>query len=134
MRRKRELKIGAGYHVTAKINLGEMILEPDNIKQMFIGVIEDAANCKQKHLFILRNIVIMDNHIHLYIKPHKKHKLSVIMQWVLGTFAKRFNTYYKRKGHVFYDRFHESMLHVDACCSHRDGKSCCSATCVNVTG
>jgi len=47
MRQPRELKPGATYHVTATINKFDNIFDPDDIKDMFLTVINEA-NIKYK--------------------------------------------------------------------------------------
>ena len=107
MRKPRYLVIGADYHVTAKINRGEFALEPIAIKEMFLQTIKRA---KKKYSFKLKNFVLMDNHIHLLIKPEKGENLSKIMQWILSVFAKCYNKYFQLKGHVWYDRFRSKII------------------------
>ncbi len=107
MRKTRYLQIGADYHVTAKINRGEFALEPQIIKEMFMHTVKRA---KMKYSFKLKNYVLMDNHIHLLIRPGKDENLSKIMQWILSVFAKCYNKYYNLKGHVWYDRFKSKII------------------------
>ena len=52
----------------------------------------------------------MGNHIHLHIRPGKSENLSSIMQWILGVFDKDNNKKYNLKGHVWYDRFHSTVI------------------------
>ncbi len=62
--------------------------------------------------FELINFSVMDNHVHLLIKPIGNPKnLSKIMQWILSVFAIRFNKRFNKKGHVWYDRFHSSIIY-----------------------
>ncbi len=102
MRKPRELKENAIYHVTALANRKEFILEKDCIKEMFIEILKAA---KIKYKFTVKNFCIMSNHIHIVIKPLHKHDLSRIMQWILSKFAVFYNKHYGYKGHVWYDRF-----------------------------
>ncbi|MEA1910804.1 MAG: transposase [Spirochaetota bacterium] len=107
MRKPRYLQIGADYHVTAKINRGEFALEPQIIKEMFLHTVKKA---KMKFSFRLKNFVLMDNHIHLLIKPGKDENLSKIMQWILSVFAKSYNKYFNLTGHVWQDRFKSKII------------------------
>ena len=95
MRKPRYLQIDADYHVTAKINRGEFALEPQIIKEMFMFTVKRA---KMKYSFKLKNYVLMDNHIHLLIRPGKNENLSRIMQWILGVFAKCYVTIQLKPG------------------------------------
>ncbi len=102
MRKNRQLKPDATYHVTAHINTGRVALEPDEFKKLFMQVVKDA---KEKHSFSLKNFVIMDNHIHFLIKPLLNSSLSKIMQWILAVFAIRYNKETESSGHVWRSRF-----------------------------
>jgi len=130
MRNKRFLEPHARYHVTARANRQEMILEADAFKERFLEVIRRA---KTKYRFTILNFCIMGNHIHLIIQPFcakpAKGKpdqsapevkssenlpqiasLSKIMQWVLSVFARQYNKTRGIIGHVWYDRFHSTIL------------------------
>jgi REP element-mobilizing transposase RayT len=107
MRKPRYLKQGAKYHVIARANRQEMILESPAIKELLICIMQLA---KVKYNFIFYNFCIMDNHIHFIIEPLGSTNLSKIMQWILGVFAKRYNKIRGVKGHVWYDRFKSNIL------------------------
>ena len=107
MRKPRYLIIGAEYHVTAKINRGEFALETSEIKELFLQTVKRA---KEKYAFELKSFVIMDNHIHLLIKPGKGENLSKIMQWILSVFAKCYNKHFHLNGHVWADRFKSKVI------------------------
>ena len=68
MRKSREIYINAEYHVTARINRGEFILESAEIKELFLFIV---CRAKKKYSFRLRNFVVMSNHIHFLLKPGK---------------------------------------------------------------
>ena len=97
------------YHITAKANLAEFILEPDSIKEMFLDILKEAK-IQKKYRFSVINFCIMDNHVHLILRIEVGESLSRLMQWVLSVFALRFNHMMKRKGHVWYDRFKSKLI------------------------
>ena len=107
MRKPRELQSGAKYHVTARANRQEMILESNAFKELLIDLMLSA---KKKFQFVFFNFCIMGNHIHFILKPGEKADLSKIMQWILSVFAKKYNKIHDFKGHVWYDRFHSKIL------------------------
>jgi putative transposase len=107
MRRNRILKDGAEYHVTARINRGEMIFLSKDDRDMFMKVLKRA---KQKFKFQIKNFCIMGNHIHLLIKPGIKESLSKIMQWLLGVFAQLWNKKHHLTGHLWGDRFFSRII------------------------
>jgi putative transposase len=102
MRQLRVLQDGATYHVTSKINRGEMALKSAEIKRVFLDLVETA---KKKFGFKLWNFTVMDNHIHFLIKPDKVASLSEIMQWVKCNFAKKWNKIHDTKGILWGGRF-----------------------------
>jgi REP element-mobilizing transposase RayT len=99
MRKARILRQGAVYHVMARTNRGEFLLNSDEMKKMFIGILEEA---KKKFLFKIKHFCIMNNHIHLLIEPLKGTILSKLMQWIPSVFAIRFNKMFGLTGHVWY--------------------------------
>lgn len=107
MRKRRILKNGATYHVTARANRGELILKSEKIKKLFDSILKRA---KKKYKFVIKNYCIMNNHIHLMILPLKNENLSRIMQWILATFAINYNKIFQFSGHVWYDRFHSKII------------------------
>ena len=108
MRKPRELKINASYHVAARANRKEMILSRPEIKEMFMQILREA---KRKFNFTVKNFCIMGNHIHLIVKPGHNVSLSKIMQWILSVFAIRYNRMFEISGHVWYDRFVSKIIH-----------------------
>lgn len=108
MRKPRELKAGASYHVISRANRKEMIFGSDDVKEMFLEVIRRA---KTKYHFLIKNFCIMGNHYHLIIKPLNNENLSHIMRWILSVFAMKFNRKFHLCGHVWQDRFISKIIH-----------------------
>jgi len=98
---------GAEYHVVARANRQEFILNSPEIKQLFLDVVERA---KKRYRFTIRNFCIMSNHFHLMIQPQPGENLSRIMQWILSVFAATFNRIFCYSGHVWYDRFKSKVI------------------------
>ena len=107
MRKPRQLKKGAKYHVSAKINRDEHIFEPDQIKNLFMIIVKRS---KRKYKYSLENFVIMNNHIHFIIKPDENESLSRIMQWILSVFARYYNKIHNLVGHVWRGRFWSKII------------------------
>ena len=101
------LREGATYHVYARANRKEMIMDKDEMKDLFLTVVKAA---KERYDFRLENFCIMGNHFHFIIKPGIDACLSSIMQWILGVFAMRFNRRMKLSGHVWGERFVSSII------------------------
>lgn len=102
MRKPRRLVEGSRYHVIARANRKEFILESDKTKEMFLAVL---AGARRRFRFSVDTLCIMDNHVHILLWPGRGESLSRIMQWILGVFAMRFNHRFGLCGHVWYDRF-----------------------------
>jgi putative transposase len=107
MRKNRRLLEGAEYHVTARINRGEMIFLNRDDRELFIGLLKRA---KRKYKFVLKNFCIMGNHVHFLIKPGPGVSLSKIMQWLLGVFAQLWNKGHGLSGHLWGDRFFSRII------------------------
>ena len=107
MRKPRELKEGARYHVTARANNKAMILGKAPMKELFIAVVRRA---KTKYRFQIENFCIMGNHIHLIIRPGKGESLSAIMRWIMSVFAMTYNRICGTCGHVWGGRFFSRII------------------------
>ena len=77
---------------------------------MKVVFLEVVARAKRKYPFTLENFSILNNHIHLIVKPRHGTSLSVILQWILGVFAMKWNRIHKTSGHVWGERFHSKIL------------------------
>ncbi len=107
MRKTRKIQAGATYHVIARVNRKELILNSIEIKELFLSVVKQA---KKRHRFSMKNFCIMGNHVHLMLQPLADESLSRLMQWILSVFAIRYNRRFKLVGHVWYDRFKSHVL------------------------
>ncbi|MDR2537446.1 MAG: transposase [Treponema sp.] len=108
MRYPRKLRDGAVYHVTSEINRNEMDLQQSRIKTMFLTFVNKAT---QKYPFQLFNFCVMDNHIHLLVKPDREQSLSKIMQWIKGNFARYWNKLHHKQGsHLWGKRFFSQII------------------------
>lgn len=107
MRKPRILIENGMYHVVARANRSEFILQSEEIKTMFLEVVLRA---KRRYCFSLKNFCIMNNHFHFLIVAGKGENLSRIMQWILSVFAVRFNKRFGWNGHVWYDRFKSKIV------------------------
>jgi len=72
MRKARKLCKDAKYHVTARANRRELILNTHEIKNLFINTMKRA---KKKYKFAITTFCVMGNHIHIMIQPLEKENL-----------------------------------------------------------
>ena len=107
MRKPRALKVGALYHVTARANRKELILDEKGMRDLFLTVIVRA---KKRYNFKIENFCLMGNHFHLMIRPGLHESLSRIMQWIMSVFAMTFNRMHGYTGHVWGCRFFSRIL------------------------
>jgi len=107
MRKPRELEESARYHVTARANRKEMILDNGAMKELFLSVVKRA---KAKYDFRLGNFCIMGNHFHFVIQPGEGESLSAIMRWILSVFAMAYNKIRGFMGHVWGCRFFSRII------------------------
>ncbi len=107
MRKPRELQEDARYHVTARANRKEMILDAGPMKELFLSVVRRA---KQKYRFRMENFCVMGNHFHFVIQPGRGESLSTIMRWILSVFAMAFNRIRSLTGHVWGCRFFSRII------------------------
>jgi len=107
MRHPRQLREGARYHVTGRINRQKPELEAKAIKEEFLEVVRRA---KQRYSFQIENFCIMGNHFHFIILPAKGECLSDIMRWIMSVFAMRYNRINGIHGHVWGERFFSRII------------------------
>jgi REP element-mobilizing transposase RayT len=107
MRKPRELVEQARYHVTARANRKEMILDSPRMKALFLDVI---AKAKKRYSFRIENFTVMGNHFHLVIQPGRGTSLSRVMQWILSVFAQAYNRLHNLSGHVWEERFFSRII------------------------
>jgi putative transposase len=107
MRQPRQLADGARYHVTARANRKEMILDATEMKELFLSVVKRA---KAKYDFRLENFCVMGNHFHFVIQPGRGESLSAIMRWILSVFAMAYNKIKGFTGHVWGCRFFSRII------------------------
>ena len=75
MRQPRILQKGAKYHVSSKINRSEHVFENDEIKKLFLDVIKRS---KKKYKFMVHNFVIMNNHVHLFMRYYSINLSNIL--------------------------------------------------------
>lgn len=107
MRKPRELVCNARYHVVARANRKEMILDSSGNKALFLDVL---ARAKRRYVFSIEHFCLMGNHFHLIIKPARHVNLSRLMQWIMSVFAQAFNRLYNLTGHVWGERFFSRVI------------------------
>jgi REP element-mobilizing transposase RayT len=106
MNRRRQLKQGASYQVSTKINRDEIIFD-GRFSALFIDIVE---KCKKKFSFQTKDLIIGGNYVSFTITPGKDSSLPKIMQWINSVFAKAFNKMMGYSGHVWKERYFSKII------------------------
>lgn len=88
-------------HVFSRGNYKAPIFATDGAKNAFLITLKQAITRCGWEVYAY---AIMPNHFHLLLRTPRGN-LSLGMQWLLSTFATRFNKYRKESGHVFQGRY-----------------------------
>jgi putative transposase len=107
MRQNRHLEQNAVYHVSVRINRGEMVFNDIAMRSLFLSFV---TRVKKRFPFAMYHFCVMGNHVHFAIRPDKGSSLSKIMQWLLGNYAKAWNKAHGVKGHLWGDRFFSKII------------------------
>ena len=102
MRTARIIKPGAFYHVTARVNHKEMLLRSPVAKELFL---EQLDRLRLRHDCELLNFVVMENHVHLILRPIGDSGLSGIMKFLLGVYTMGYNRIYGTWGRFWGARY-----------------------------
>ncbi|SEF38848.1 REP element-mobilizing transposase RayT [Caloramator fervidus] len=97
------------YHVMCKSISDTPLFRNDTDKDMFLAYIKKY---QQKYQFKVYAYCLMTNHVHLIIDSNG-FDISKIMHGVNQSYAQYFNRKYKRKGHLFHDRFKSIVVKDD---------------------
>ncbi|MEI6891891.1 MAG: transposase [Pontiella sp.] len=97
---------GAVYHVMCRGNRGDPIFRDDRDNQQFLDTLGDVCirSGWKVHAYVL-----MGNHYHLLLETPEPN-LVAGMQWLQGTYTRRFNVRHKEWGHLFQGRYKALMV------------------------
>lgn len=91
MRTARIIQPGVFYHVTSRVNHKEMLLRSPVAKELFL---EQLVRLRLRHTCEILDFVVMENHVHLILRPVGKAGLSGVMKFLLGVYTMGFNRIY----------------------------------------
>ncbi len=89
------------YHVINRGNYRQFVFKTEGARNAFEVALFEACG---RFSWQLHAYCILSNHFHLCIGTPQGN-LSSGMQWLQGTFARRFNQFRKERGHLFQGRF-----------------------------
>ena len=108
-RQARRLSKTGIYHTMLRGINRQQIFEDEEDSEKFIQVLKD---CKAVSEFELYAYCLMDNHIHLLIKPEKE-PLELIFKRIGSRYVYWYNWKYNRRGHLFQDRFKSEPIDTE---------------------
>ena len=102
---------GAMYHVMARGDRREPIVQDDEDRSTFVRTLGEAS---ERAGFRVHAYVLMSNHYHLLLET-KEANLSQGMGWLQNAFTRRINTRHKLWGHVFGGRYKAILVEPGNC-------------------
>ncbi len=108
-RAERTVSESGYYHVVLKANGGQLLFETDADRRAFLSILAYVA---EKSELGIHAWCLMGNHVHLLLSD-REGNLSVAMQVLAATYARRFNSRAGRDGAVFQPRFYSSPIEDD---------------------
>ena len=92
---------GAVYHVMNRGNHQQTIFRTDGDRECFLGALGEV---NERTGWKVHAYVLMGNHYHLLLETPEPN-LTAGMQWLQGTYTKRFNAIHREWGHLFQGRY-----------------------------
>ena len=110
MARKPRLEYaGAVYHVMNRGNRQQAIFRTDEDRSLFLSALEEVC---ERTGWIVHAYVLMGNHFHILLETPEPN-LVMGMQWLQGTYTKRFNAVHREWGHLFQGRYKAIPVETD---------------------
>ncbi len=97
------------YHVTSRGNDGQPIFENDLDRRFFLSLVERT---RERRRWRIHAWCLMTNHVHLLLTTEQP-TISDGVRDILGPYARRFNYFHGRTGHLFGRRFHTVLVTSD---------------------
>ena len=107
MRKPRQLKKNAYYHVSNKFHKLVQIAMTPRIKKRLLELIHAAS---KKFKMKIKNICILDTHFHMEIQPGEDENLSEIMKYIKQRFTQWVNRTFAFEGSAWKDRFFSRII------------------------
>lgn len=101
---------GHPQHVIVRGNNREPIFYTEADYQFYLEKLKQACD---KHSCDVHAYVLMTNHVHLLITPHKENGISKTMQMLGRYYVQYFNYSYERTGTLWEGRYKASLIDSD---------------------
>ncbi|MDP8567292.1 REP-associated tyrosine transposase [Methylophilus aquaticus] len=98
---------GHPQHVIIRGNNRDPVFIADEDYRYFLEKLSDGA---KRHQCDIHAYVLMTNHVHLLITPHKEDGLSKLMQMLGRYYVQYFNYTYQRTGTLWESRYKASLI------------------------
>lgn len=102
--------VGHPHHVIIRGNNREPIFIANEDYRFYLDKLKLAC---EKHHCEVHAYVLMTNHVHLLITPHKKESLAKAMQMVGRYYVQYFNHCYRRTGTLWEGRYKSTVVDSD---------------------
>ena len=89
---------------------GQIIFEDEQDKEKFLETVKTYKAISEYEVFAY---CLMSNHVHLLLKVTKED-VDLIIKRIAGSYVYWYNWKYKRRGHLFQDRFKSEPVEDDA--------------------
>ncbi len=99
--------IGQPQHVIVRGNNREPIFYADGDYVFYLEKLQEAS---QKHECDIHAYVLMTNHVHILVTPHKPDGISKMMQMIGRYYVQYFNYSYKRTGTLWEGRYKATLI------------------------
>jgi len=108
--KRRYYEKGAVYYVTSVTKDRKTLLNKGSASLFLI-----CSLAYHKFIFSYRiyAFVIMPDHFHALIQPEGNYDISKIMNYIKGTFARKYNKMFKHKGIVWQKSFHDKVCRTE---------------------
>jgi len=107
----RYVLIGHPQHVIIRGNNREPIFHGEQDYRFYLEKLQQSC---VKHQCVIHAYVLMTNHVHLLITPHKKEGISKAIQMLGRYYVQYFNYRYKRTGTLWEGRYKATLIDSDA--------------------
>jgi REP element-mobilizing transposase RayT len=101
---------GATYHITARGNRRGAIFRDDIDRSTFLGILASTVRCCDWSCLAY---CLMTTHYHLLLTISEAD-IATGMQFINGTYGRRFNRRHQLLGHVFQGRYHSALVKREA--------------------
>ena len=129
MRGGRHIGEGCYYHLGSRGNFKQAIVVDDFDRTMWTQLLGAVT---RKSDWLILAYCLMTNHFHLVVQAGRS-SVSDAMQVLNGEFSRRANGRWKRRGHLFENRFHSEPILSDAhlleACRYVDLNPCRAGIC-----